>query len=183
MDKDSQGTSSVDCLQLLNTLDPNAGGVIARQVTLSREVHSAKAKFPILVTLLGIVTEVKEQPQKACSPMLVTLLGIVTEVRDPHQLKAPSPMLVTLLGIVTEVKEQPQKAFTPMLITLLGMIVFWQPAMRVLEAVSIIALQFSRLSYTVLPLSTTIDINEEQAAKALCPILVMLLGMVMEVKE
>ncbi len=39
----------------------------------------------MLVTLLGIVTEVKEeQPQKADSPMLVTLLGIVTEVKEEH---------------------------------------------------------------------------------------------------
>ena len=36
----------------------------------------------MLVTLLGIVTEVRPlQPEKARSPMLVTLLGIVTEVR------------------------------------------------------------------------------------------------------
>ena len=40
----------------------------------------------MLVTLLGIVTEVKPlQPQKASLPMLVTLLGIVTEVK-PLQL-------------------------------------------------------------------------------------------------
>ena len=50
-------------------------------------------------------------------------------------------MLVTLLGIVTEVKEeQPLKAPFSMLVTLLGMIVFWQPAISVLVAVSIIAL-------------------------------------------
>ena len=37
----------------------------------------------MLVTLLGIVIEVKEeQPRKAAPPMLVTLLGIVTEVRE-----------------------------------------------------------------------------------------------------
>ena len=37
----------------------------------------------MLVTLLGIVTEVKEeQEQKALSPMLVTPLPIVTEVRE-----------------------------------------------------------------------------------------------------
>ena len=36
--------------------------------------------------------------------MLVTLLGIVTEVKLLQQLKAASPMLVTLLGIVTDVK-------------------------------------------------------------------------------
>ena len=38
--------------------------------------------------------------------MLVTLLGIVTEVKEEQSWKAPSPMLVTLSGIVTEVKEE-----------------------------------------------------------------------------
>ena len=41
---------------------------------------------------------------KASVPMLVTLLGIVTEVKPVQCAKATSPMLVTLLGIVTEVK-------------------------------------------------------------------------------
>ena len=36
--------------------------------------------------------------------MLVTLLGICTEVKLEQQPKAPKPMLVTLLGICTEVK-------------------------------------------------------------------------------
>ena len=50
--------------------------------------------------------EVREdKPEKAPSPILVTELGIVTEVRSQLQ-KAPSPILVTELGIVTEVKEQ-----------------------------------------------------------------------------
>ena len=38
--------------------------------------------------------------------MLVTLLGIVIEVREEQSRKAVDPMLVTLLGIVTEVKEE-----------------------------------------------------------------------------
>ena len=38
--------------------------------------------------------------------MLVTLLGIVTEVKDLQPEKALSPMLVTLSGIVIEVKEE-----------------------------------------------------------------------------
>ena len=39
----------------------------------------------MLVTLLGIVIEVREkQPSKAQSPMLVTLLGMVIEVREEH---------------------------------------------------------------------------------------------------
>ena len=38
--------------------------------------------------------------------MLVTLLGIVTEVNEEQLRKTEFPMLVTLLGIVTEVKEE-----------------------------------------------------------------------------
>ena len=48
-----------------------------------------------------------------------------------------------------------------MLVTELGMMVDWHPAIRVLVAVSIIALQFSRESYVVLPLSTPIEVREE----------------------
>ena len=50
--------------------------------------------------------------------MLVTLLGIVTEVNPKQSKKAPAPMLVTLLGIVTEGKEQLKKAPNPILVTL-----------------------------------------------------------------
>ena len=59
-------------------------------------------------TPLPIVTEVKPlQPSKALPPMLVTLLGIVTDDFKPeHPSKALTPMLVTLLGIVTEVKPE-----------------------------------------------------------------------------
>ena len=43
--------------------------------------------------------------------MLVTLLPIVTEVKEEQLLKAAFPMLVTLLGMVMEVsEEQPSKA-------------------------------------------------------------------------
>jgi hypothetical protein len=46
-------------------------------------VHFWKASTPILVTLLGIVTEVKEeQNSNAKSSMLVTLLPISTLVKD-----------------------------------------------------------------------------------------------------
>ena len=79
--------------------------------------------------------------------MLVTLLPIVTDVKPVQPWKASMPMLVTLLEIVTDVKlEQPEKAPVPMLVTLLGMTVFLNPAISVLVAVSIIALQFSRES-------------------------------------
>jgi hypothetical protein len=38
--------------------------------------------------------------------MLVTLLGMVIEVREEQCSKASSPMLVTLLGMVIEVREE-----------------------------------------------------------------------------
>ena len=79
--------------------------------------------------------------------MLVTLLGMVTEVRPEQPKKALDPMLVTLSGMVTEVRpEQPQKARSPMLVTLEGMVVFIHPVINVLEDVSIRALQLSRES-------------------------------------
>ena len=59
-----------------------------------------------------------------------------------------------------------------MLVTVLGMMVFLQPATKVLVAVSIIALQLSRLSYIVFPASTTMEVKEEQPMKAELPILV-----------
>ena len=41
--------------------------------------------------------------------MLVTLLGIVTEVSEEQERNADSPILVTLLEIVTEVSEEQLK--------------------------------------------------------------------------
>ena len=56
----------------------------------------------MLTTLSGMVMEAKlVQPLKASRPILITLLGMVIEVR-PQPIKAPSPMLITLLGIVME---------------------------------------------------------------------------------
>jgi hypothetical protein len=49
----------------------------------------------MLVTLSGIVIEVREHSVKAHFPMVVTLLGIVIEAREEHSWKASSPMLVT----------------------------------------------------------------------------------------
>jgi len=46
-------------------------------------VHPLKASLPIVVTLLGMFTEVRElQPMKALSPIVVTLFRMVTEVRE-----------------------------------------------------------------------------------------------------
>ena len=92
--------------------------------------------------------------------MEVTLLGMVMEVRLLHPWKAPCPMEVTLLGII----------------------VFLQPDFNVFDAVSIIALQLSRESYFVLPLSTLMEVRPLQPAKAYSPMEITLLGMVMEVR-
>ena len=56
-------------------------------------------------------------------------------------------MLVTMPGISILVRlSQPENAPSPMLIMSFGIIVFLEPEIRVFVAVSIIALQFSRLS-------------------------------------
>jgi hypothetical protein len=45
----------------LNTFDSNSGTSIALQITVLREEQSLKAEFPMLVTLLGMVIEVREE--------------------------------------------------------------------------------------------------------------------------
>ena len=66
-------------------------------------------------------------------------------------------------------------------VTVLGMTVFLQPVIKVLDAVSMIALQLSRESYLLLPFSTTID-SKEQYSNALLLMDVTELGIVMLVK-
>ena len=73
-------------------------------------------------------------------------------------------MLVTLLGMVIEVGEE-------------------QPFIRLLLAVSIIAMQLSRLSYIGLPSSTVILVNEVQPPNTASPMLVTLLGIKILVNE
>src|SRR5271156_4177088 len=70
----------------------------------------------MLVTLLGMVTLVRNVPANASAPMLVTLLPMVTLIR-PVPANASTPMLVTLLGMVTLVSLVPLNASTPMLVT------------------------------------------------------------------
>ena len=55
-------------------------------------------------------------------------------------------MDVTLFGIVKEVKPLPQKEPAPIVVTLEGINVFLHPTIKVLVAVSMMALQPSRLS-------------------------------------
>ena len=74
-------------------------------------------------------------------------------------------MEVTLFGIEIEVRPlHPRNALKPILVTLFGMTVFLHPAIMVLDAVSIIALQLSRESYLGLPLSTLMEVRLLQFA-------------------
>ena len=65
-----------------NTSLPRVGGVVASTVMLFKLEHNLNAVFPIDVTLLGIVSDVKaEQPAKASSPMLVMPEGSSIDVK------------------------------------------------------------------------------------------------------
>ena len=89
------------------------------------------------------------------------------EVKDEQPMNASFPILVTELGIEIEVRfERPLNASFPILVTELGMMVDWHPTISILEAVSIMALQFSRESYFVFSLSTTMEVREEQYENA-----------------
>ena len=54
--------------------------------------------------LIFDITSCINQPENASFPMLVTLLGIVMEVKLMQPVKAHDPMLVTLLPIDTKVR-------------------------------------------------------------------------------
>ena len=98
----------------------------------------------MLVTLLGIVTEVKPEPlKKARFPMLVTLLGITKSLTSsPTKYKRLAYVKGFALGssnsilhhvaksvIWTDVKpEQFANAFSPMLFTLLGIVTEVKPS-------------------------------------------------------
>ena len=65
--------------------------------------------------MIGVVSPV---PLNAKSPMLVTELGIVTEVKFTQSQKAPSPMLETELGIETDVKLSQSSKAPPMIVVI-----------------------------------------------------------------
>jgi hypothetical protein len=68
-------------------------------------LQKENASMPILVTLLGIVIEVRaSHALNASSPILVTPLGIVIEVIAPHPLNILQPILVILSDSSIEVK-------------------------------------------------------------------------------
>ena len=82
-------------------------------------------------------------------------------------------MLVTESGIVTLARlVQPKNASSPTVVTSFGMTVFLHPAIKVFEAVSMMALQLFRLSYTVLFVSTVRLSRPAQPLNAPAPLLV-----------
>jgi hypothetical protein len=95
-------------------------------VTEVREVQYPNELFPIAVTVLGApnVTEVREaQLQKAFCPMDVTPLGMVREVRERQASNELFPILMTLPGIATEVRTtHPPNAKSAMEVTLPGIV-------------------------------------------------------------
>ena len=71
------------------------------------KVFLLNVSYPILNGF--VISEITVEifaPANAPSPILVTLLGMVTEVRPEQSANAPPPMLVTLLGMVTEVRPE-----------------------------------------------------------------------------
>ena len=90
--------------------------------------------------------------------------GMVTEIKALQLIKASSPIDVTLVGIIKEVKlRQAENAAEQMDLIPSGIIVLSHPLIKVLDEVSMIALQFSRESYTGFPYSTTIEVKPLQA--------------------
>lgn len=79
--------------------------------------------------------------------------------------------------------EQLEKANLPIAIIELGMAVLLQPANRVLEDFSIIALQLPRESYVLLSESTIRFVSPEQPLKTPVPIAVTDLGIVIEISS
>ena len=86
------------------------------------------------------------QNSNVATSMVVMLFGRLIEV-ILEKAKALPPMVVIVLGmVIEEAALLRQKAPPPILVTVLGNVVFLQPTISVLVALSMIALQLSRLS-------------------------------------
>src|ERR1017187_9190038 len=91
-------------------------------MTMLFKLVPANAEFPMLVTLLGIVTSVKpEQPSKTESSMLVIFVEIMTLVKLAPE-NAPVPIVLTPLGTTTLLRLVPEKAAPPIVVTLCGIV-------------------------------------------------------------
>ena len=89
-----------------------------------------------------------------------------------------------LSGILIDVKEEhPSNAEELISVTLSGIIVFWHPTIRLLFAVSMIALQLLRLSYLRFCGDTFMCFKDEQHENTLPSIVTILQGILIEVRE
>ena len=88
-------------------------------VMLARPVQPAKAAYPMLVTLLGIVYEVSDFPSGYFINSVFSLLNRTPLLPEKQSLSLATLMLVRLL--------QPAKASLPMLSTLLGIVMLVRP--------------------------------------------------------
>ena len=82
--------------------------------TLARAEHPLNALLPILARRLPsakMILLIAVQPANAPSPMLVTLFGMVTLVKEGHPVNAPRRMERTPLSMVTFVMLLPWNAY------------------------------------------------------------------------
>lgn len=93
--------------------------MLSGKVASASEEHWLNASAPMLDKLPpNSMLDRPMQPENAKFPMSVTLLGIVTFAKLLQSRNAKDPMLVTLSGIVTLIRALlPENAYTPMLVT------------------------------------------------------------------
>ena len=118
--------SSIPCRHLLLPQNASAAMVlVTEQSKLGHTIRELepKALLPIVVTLLGIITEASlAQLLKAKDCIDVTPVDIVTDTKDEQVLNAYCPKVVTLPGMEIDTKDvQKPNAYSPRVLTLLGM--------------------------------------------------------------
>ena len=136
---------------------------------------------PVIMALVADSTIALQFSRESYSGLSASTLMVE---REEQFLKQFPVILVTEEGIFIERKEEhPKKQSCPKLVTEFGITVSLQPAIMVLVAVSIIALQFSRESYTGFLASTVMAERELQPLKQSPLTLVTEEGISIEIKE
>ena len=112
--------------------------------------------------------------EKAYHSILVTLLPNEMELKEEQYQKASSPMLTSQSCNVTEVRLELLKAPRPIVVTLAGPV-------RDVRLVQL-ANAYSPKLFNRLPSAYEIEVRPEHPLKALSPMLITLLGIVMDVR-
>ena len=154
-------------------LEPFVIVKVDRLMTNFRLLQLLNAEFPMLVTLLPITTLVRpEQLLNAELPMLVTLLGIVTLVSPGQYSNAFSPTLVSVLGKSTFASAgQLSNAHLPKEVTPSGIVTSISPVRLNVPC-----------SMTVKDDGNSTLVRLLQRRKASLPMLLIVLGSIIEVK-